>query len=83
MSVLDSPSVSTISYGDKRALCRSSSSSLGLWTRGCGWGLVRDGERGKGEEADVVEVVVVTEPVSHADSSSSSSSSVDHGEPKE
>lgn len=39
-------------------------------------GLVRDGDRGNGEDAEVVDVVVVvvTEPVSHAESSS-----VDHG----
>ncbi len=46
---------------------------------GWGAGLVRRGERGKGEDAEVVEVVVVTEAVSQADSSSSSSS-LDQGD---
>lgn len=45
---------------------------------GWGAGLVRRGESGKGEDAEVVEVVVVTDAVSQADSSSSSS--LDHGD---
>ena len=41
---------------------------------------MRDGERGKGDDAEVVEVVVVADAVSQADSSSSSS--VDQGDSK-
>lgn len=46
---------------------------------GWGNGLVLKGEWGKGEEAEVVEVVVETDAVSQADESSS----VDHGEESE